>query len=42
MTRDGYRTYSPIELHRETLGLSKASEAFGSKFFGMVLTRVDS
>ena len=34
MTRDGYNTYAPIELHRETLGLSKASEIFGAKFFG--------
>lgn len=34
MTRDGYRTYSPIELHRETLGLSKAAESFGATFFG--------
>jgi len=34
LTRDGIHTYSPIGLHRETLGLSKATEIFGSKFFG--------
>lgn len=34
LTRDGYSTYSPIELHRESLGLSKATELFGAKFFG--------
>ena len=34
LTRDGYNTYSPIGLHRETLGLSKATEVFGAKFFG--------
>jgi HK97 family phage portal protein len=34
LTRDGYHTYSPIALHRESLGLSKATEVFGAKFFG--------
>jgi HK97 family phage portal protein len=34
LTRDGIHTYSPIALHRETLGLSKATEVFGAKFFG--------
>lgn len=34
LTRDGYHAYSPIALHRETLGLSKATETFGAKFFG--------
>jgi len=34
LTRDGYHTYSPIALHRETLGLSKATEVFGAKWFG--------
>jgi HK97 family phage portal protein len=34
LTRDGYHSYSPIALHRETLGLSKATEVFGAKFFG--------
>lgn len=33
-TRDGYNAYSPISLHRETLGLSKALEVFGATFFG--------
>jgi HK97 family phage portal protein len=34
LTRDGYNTYSPIDLHRESLGLSKATEVFGAAFFG--------
>jgi HK97 family phage portal protein len=34
LTRDGYNAYSPIALHRETIGLSKALEVFGAKFFG--------
>lgn len=34
LTRDGYNTYSPIALHRESLGLSKATEVFGARFFG--------
>jgi HK97 family phage portal protein len=34
LTRDGIHSYSPIALHRETLGLSKATEIFGAKFFG--------
>jgi HK97 family phage portal protein len=34
LTRDGYNSYSPVALHRETLGLSKALEVFGAKFFG--------
>lgn len=34
LTRDGYNTYSPIELHRESLGLSKAAELYGAAFFG--------
>lgn len=34
LTRDGYNTYSPVQLHRETLGLSKATETYGAKFFG--------
>jgi HK97 family phage portal protein len=31
---DGYRGYSPIDLHRESLGLSKATELYGAAFFG--------
>jgi HK97 family phage portal protein len=34
LTRDGYNAYSPIALHRETIGLSKALEVFGAKLFG--------
>jgi HK97 family phage portal protein len=34
LTREGYNAYSPIALHRETIGLSKALEVFGAKFFG--------
>lgn len=34
LTRDGIHAYSVIGLHRETLGLSKATEIFGAKFFG--------
>lgn len=34
MTRDGYNSYSPVALHREALGLSKALEVFGATFFG--------
>jgi HK97 family phage portal protein len=34
LTRDGVHAYSPITLHRESLGLSKATELFGAKFFG--------
>lgn len=34
VTRDGYNSYSPVALHRETLGLSKALEVFGASFFG--------
>jgi HK97 family phage portal protein len=34
LTRDGYFPYSPIALHRETLGLSKATEMYGASFFG--------
>jgi HK97 family phage portal protein len=34
LTRDGYNAYSPIALHRETLGLTKALEVFGAAFFG--------
>jgi HK97 family phage portal protein len=34
LTRDGYNAYSPVALHRETLGLTKALEVFGAKLFG--------
>jgi HK97 family phage portal protein len=34
LTREGYNAYSPIALHRETIGLSKALEVYGAKFFG--------
>jgi HK97 family phage portal protein len=33
-TSDGYNAYSPVALHREALGLSKALEVFGASFFG--------
>src|SRR5690606_38140931 len=31
---DGVRGYSPIALHREALGLAKATEEFGASWFG--------
>ena len=34
LTRDGYHSYSPVMLQREALGLTKAMELFGAKFFG--------
>jgi HK97 family phage portal protein len=34
LTRDGYHAYSPVLLQREALGLTKAMEIFGAKFFG--------
>jgi len=34
LTRDGYFAYSPVMLQREALGLTKAMEMFGAKFFG--------
>jgi HK97 family phage portal protein len=34
LTSDGFNAYSPIRLHAEALGLSKATEVFGAKFFG--------
>lgn len=34
LSQDGYRGLSPVALAREALGLAKATETFGSKFFG--------
>lgn len=31
---DGIIGYSPIQMHRESIGLGKAAEEFGSRFFG--------
>lgn len=34
LSPDGIRGYSPIHLHRESLGLAMAAEEFGARFFG--------
>lgn len=31
---DGIKGYSPIRMHREAIGLAKATEKYGSKYFG--------
>lgn len=34
LTKDGYNTYTPVQLHREALGIAKAIETYSAKFFG--------
>ncbi len=38
---DGFQGYSLIRMHREAIGLAKATEKYGSKYFGMELNPVE-